>query len=181
MRSTQIWITQLTDWLTDWFRVDKAKMAVTEIKVKSIVEYSITMLSTITQLFLHENWKKKTLNGYVYIEDHLMQRSKNERSYTFTPPIRLHGVVLSYKKKIAGTTYFTFTFHTSNTYITWNCLLICGLQRFGFQSKFCYNRSNFRNSWKCEGGQGDEQKGTYISQASLLFFYSITTIYQLKR
>jgi len=35
----------------------------------------------------------------------------NEWSYTSTPPIRLHGVVLSYKKKSTGTTFtFTFTF-----------------------------------------------------------------------
>jgi hypothetical protein len=37
---------------------------------------------------------------------HLMPRSKNEWSYTFTHPIRLHGVVLSLKKKHRD---FTFT------------------------------------------------------------------------
>jgi hypothetical protein len=38
---------------------------------------------------------------------HLELRSKNERSYTSTPTIRLHGVVLSLKKDRDN---FTFTF-----------------------------------------------------------------------
>jgi hypothetical protein len=38
-------------------------------------------------------------------------RSKKEWSYTFTPPLRLHGVVLSFKKHRDNLT-FTFTsFH----------------------------------------------------------------------
>jgi hypothetical protein len=39
---------------------------------------------------------------------HLMPRSKNEWSYTSTPPVRLHGVVLNLKKKHKVIT-FTFT------------------------------------------------------------------------
>jgi hypothetical protein len=40
---------------------------------------------------------------------HLVPRSKNEWSYTSTPPIRLHGVVLSYKEKKHRDS-FTFAF-----------------------------------------------------------------------
>jgi len=41
---------------------------------------------------------------------HLVPRSKNAWSYSSTPPIRLHGVVLS-KKKHRGNFNFTFTFY----------------------------------------------------------------------
>jgi hypothetical protein len=37
---------------------------------------------------------------------HLLPRSNNEWSYTSTPPKRLHGVVLSLKKKAQGQLYF---------------------------------------------------------------------------
>jgi len=39
---------------------------------------------------------------------HLVPGSKNAWNYTSAPPIRLHGVVLSYKKKHRDN--FTFTF-----------------------------------------------------------------------
>jgi hypothetical protein len=37
---------------------------------------------------------------------YLVPRSKNELSYTFTPTIRLHGAVLSYKKSTGTTLRF---------------------------------------------------------------------------
>jgi len=40
---------------------------------------------------------------------HLVQRSKNEWNYTSAPPLRLHGVVFSYKEKHRDK--FTFTFY----------------------------------------------------------------------
>jgi len=42
---------------------------------------------------------------------HLVTRSKNAWSYTVTPPVRLHGVVLI-KIKHSGDSTFTFTFTT---------------------------------------------------------------------
>jgi hypothetical protein len=42
---------------------------------------------------------------------HLVSRSNNEWSYTFTPPIRLHGVVLSLEKAW-GQLYFTLLYFT---------------------------------------------------------------------
>jgi hypothetical protein len=46
----------------------------------------------------------------------LMPKTKNEWSYTCTPPIRLHGVVLSLKKKAQGQLYFTFHFSGRYSY-----------------------------------------------------------------
>jgi hypothetical protein len=45
---------------------------------------------------------------------HLVPRSNNEWSYTSIPPIRLHGVVLSLKRKYGDNFTFTFTFCIEN-------------------------------------------------------------------
>jgi hypothetical protein len=42
---------------------------------------------------------------------HLVPRSKNAWSYTFTPPTRVHGVVLNLKTKAAQGQLYLFTFN----------------------------------------------------------------------
>jgi hypothetical protein len=51
---------------------------------------------------------------------HLVLRSKNAWNYTSTPPVRLHGVMLSYKKAQGQLYLFTYTSIPQYDFMAWH-------------------------------------------------------------